>query len=300
MTCDDDGVWRRDGWRGGEKVGPDGIVRTYMQADAEALADGRARELRFARGRTEIRRVDICCDVQGAPVAMELLRFVTGHRGRAKWDQSGPGGVFGTACIGSRRSDVFMRIYVKAAVGKAPEPWLERTWEGGWNNQPVTRVEVELKDGALKGVTWENVWETETVRSLWADAATRLVLRAEDPRQWAERHRAPEAAGWTALRGAAPCKRGREKQLRGPIKTLLGAERKLVALMREYAVAGYDVDSMLAASKRAAGVDADWSDEARARRLARIRERGEKALRKAEAQVAFPHADVVEEETRKA
>lgn len=257
------GCWRRPGWRAVEKRGSDGEVWTRATAEAEALARGT-----IARLEGVIQRLDLCVDLERAPVFASMGEYFAGHRGSTGFVRSRTGA---TAYIASRRSHVFLRIYEKAGRDQPAPEWVEATWQGHTPDEVVTRVEFELKRDAVAGLLWP--LQVADVVRLWRDAVGRLRMTARNAEDYAERNKAPTAPGWAKL--GAPEKQERPKRARDDAAVFSGYERALARRLRRAAQSGVNVNRLLELANELVLTE---QEEERTKRLRRHRERAEERL----------------------
>lgn len=238
-----DGAFFRPGWRAGIQRDKEGNAWTLAQADAEICAEYPAAWCWEWCKDERVTRVDLKQDVTCAPVWRELADYIAGHRGSIGWRQrrSGP-----KVEAGSRRSDFYLRIYLKCkGSGDETIPaYLAAEWAAWrWSGAPVTRVEFELKGKAVRGLRVEQLGGA--VPRLWADALSRLRVTSRRVENYTEANKAPTCPGWRKLGDARRMNLPREPSPR-PADW---AERGLARMMREMSSNGVDVEKALSLAK---------------------------------------------------
>lgn len=178
--------------------GASGSVMVQVRQSAfEGLSpDGGAGLLAWCCANLRPSRLDVALDDGAARVAPgdlydgRLDAVSRTHRGGWEWRQNGAGG--STLYVGSRQSERYLRVYVKAAGGRA---WV--------------RHEVELKGSVALGAA-ESVLAGQSLVSLWAAEAGRIA-------RW------PDLPGWVSLMASVDGSCAGPTGGAGPASTLAGS-----------------------------------------------------------------------------
>jgi hypothetical protein len=210
---------------------PDGST---IGSDVEAAADGPL---------VNVSRIDVYADTQGwQPGREDYPRFVTRGGRRRQWEHRADpihmlGDVFTGFSFGQR--DILARVYDKTREQRARgEDWLELIWDDRDPDQPVWRVEFQLRRKALKTFRLGGVDDVLAARQeLWNYGTRWLSLRT--PNRDTNRSRWPEDPVWPQIRAArvgSPCSALVRERVRGSdrrrlLRGLAGYATSLAALM---------------------------------------------------------------------